>query len=121
MFSDFYFYLIAWIADNSKTDYTVFRVDRITDIESKNERFDIPYSSRFNEAEFRKRVQFMYPGKLRTIRFRFKGPSLEAILDRLPTAKIESEDSSGVIVRAEVYGNGADMWLKSQGEWVEYI
>ena len=30
----------------------------------------------------------MWPGKLRTIRFEFNGPSVQAALDKLPTAKI---------------------------------
>ena len=34
------------------------------------------------EGEFRKRVQFMYGGRLEHIRFRYTGPSLEAVLDR---------------------------------------
>jgi predicted DNA-binding transcriptional regulator YafY len=58
LFSEFYFYLIAWLAGDSKDFYTVFRADRITDIEEQGERFDIPYAERFSEAEFRKRVQF---------------------------------------------------------------
>lgn len=30
----------------------------------------------------------MWPGKLRTIRFEFSGPSMQAALDKLPTARI---------------------------------
>jgi len=118
MFSEFYFYLVAWMADDSKDLYTVFRADRITDIEEKDERFDVPYAERFSEVEFRKRVQFMYPGELRTVRFVYKGANLESALDRLPTASVEREVEDGVIVRAEVYGSGIDMWLRSQGDWV---
>ncbi len=44
MFSEFYFYLLAWMADDTKDSYTVFRVDRITEVEPKDTRFDIPYS-----------------------------------------------------------------------------
>ena len=117
MFSEFYFYLIAWMADDSKDDYTVFRVDRITEIKPQSERFDVPYAEKFSEAEFRKRVQFMYPGALRTVRFLYKGPSLEAVFDRLPTAVVERETAEGMVVRAEVYGSGIDMWLKAQGDW----
>ena len=36
----------------------------------------------------RKRIQFMYGGELQTIRFEYTGPSLESVLDRLPTAKV---------------------------------
>lgn len=122
MFSEFYFYLIAWMADGKKDFYTVFRVDRITEVESKDEKFDIPYAERFSEAEFRKRVQFMYPGKLKRVKFNYSGSSIEAVLDRLPTAQIIGRNDDGsVTVMAESYGDGIDMWLGSQGDWVEII
>lgn len=122
MFSEFYFYLIAWLADDSKDFYTVFRADRITNIESKDERFDIPYAERFSETEFRKRVQFMYPGRLKLVKFLYKGASIEAVLDRLPTARVISQNKDGsCLITAESYGSGIDMWLKSQGDWVEIV
>jgi predicted DNA-binding transcriptional regulator YafY len=122
MFSEFYFYLIAWLADDSKDFYTVFRVDRITETEAKEERFDIPYAKRFSESEFRKRVQFMYPGQLKHVRFIYRGSSIEAVFDRLPTAQIiKSNPDGSVLITAESYGDGIDMWLKSQGDWVEIV
>jgi len=39
---------------------------------------------------------------------------LEAILDRLPTARVERKTDDGVIIRAEVYGSGVDMWLRRE-------
>ena len=49
------------------------------------------------------------------------GPNLEAVLDRLPTSRVVGHDARGYpIAEAEVFsGNGLDMWLKSQGDWVE--
>ena len=120
MFSEFYFYLIAFMVDGSKEDYTVFRVDRITDIEVQGGRFDVPYADRFSEAEFRKRVHFMYPGGLKHIRFVYRGANVEAVLDKLPTARVVAENADGsLIISAESFGDGIDMWLRSQGEWVE--
>lgn len=63
----------------------------------------------------------MYGGKLETIRFRYTGPSLEAVLDRLPTAKVVTQDESGWVIEAEVFGKGIEMWLRSQGEYVQLI
>ncbi len=68
------------------------------------------------EGEFRKRIQFMYGGKLRKIRFIYKGYSVEAVLDRLPTAKIEKEENGEYTISAEVFGDGIDMWLRIQLE-----
>ena len=80
MFSEYYFYLTAFIDDDVvKKDFdvlndsfpTIYRIDRIQDFKVSDERFHIPYSSRFEEGEFRKRVQFMYGGKLQKVKFRW--------------------------------------------------
>lgn len=55
------------------------------------------------------------------IRFKYTGPSIEAVLDRLPTAEVVEQTEDGWIVKAEVFGKGIDMWLKSQGENVKAI
>lgn len=127
MFSEYYFYLAAFLED--KTDFenpddlfpTIYRIDRIRSFQVLNEHFHVLYKDRFEEGEFRKRVQFMYGGKLERIRFRYTGPSIEAVLDRLPTAEVVSEDNEGWTVSAEVFGKGIDMWLRSQGSYVQVI
>ena len=130
MFSEYYFYLTAFIEDDAIREYfdvindsspTIYRIDRIKSIKITDDRFSIPYSSRFEEGEFRKRVQFMYGGKLRKVRFEYRGLSPEAILDRLPTAKIEKEKDGVYTFSAEVFGDGIDMWLRSQGEAVKIL
>lgn len=80
------------------------------------EHFHIPYSSRFEEGEFRKRIQFMYGVKLRKVKFKYRGENVEAILDRLPTAKILDEEDGICTMSAEVFGKGIDMWMRSQGD-----
>lgn len=120
MFSEFYFYMIAFMTDDTKNIPIVFRIDRISDIEETGEIFQIPYRDRFNDGEFRKRVQFMYSGELKTVRFKYSGV-LEAILDRLPTARIISDDNGTYTISAETYGDGIYMWLRSQGSKVEIL
>lgn len=125
MFSEYYFYLTAFLED--KTDFenpddlfpTIYRIDRIHTFKVMDEHFRIPYTSRFEEGEFRKRIQFMYGGKLERVKFRYSGPSIEAVLDRLPTAHILSQDENGWTVEAEVFGKGIEMWLRSQGDFIE--
>ena len=128
MFSEYYFYLTGFLRDVDKETHfenkddlspTIYRIDRIRSIKVLDEHFLVPYKDRFEEGEFRKRVQFMYGGKLERIKFRYKGQSLEAVLDRLPTAQVLSHDNNGWVVSAEVFGKGIDMWLRSQGELVE--
>lgn len=127
MFSEYYFYLTAFLEDKSKFDDpddlfpTIYRIDRIRSVRVLEEHFQVPYRDRFEEGEFRKRVQFMYGGKLQRIRFRYTGPSVEAVLDRLPTARIVDQDESGWTITAEVFGKGIEMWLRSQGDYVDCI
>ena len=61
----------------------------------------------------------MYGGKLERVKFRYSGPSIEAVLDRLPTARILSQDENGWTVEAEAFGKGIEMWLRSQGDFIE--
>lgn len=130
MFSEYYFYLTAFIDDDKvKKDFdvlndsfpTIYRIDRIKALNILDERFHIPYSNRFEEGEFRKRIQFMYGGKLQKVKFKYTGPDIDAILDRLPTAQILNEINGEYIVSAEVFGKGIDMWIKSQGDSVQIV
>lgn len=130
LFSEYYFYLAAYIRgidkakefENPDDSYpTIYRIDRIRSFTVTDEKFRPAYASRFQEGEFRKRVQFMYGGKLQTVRFIYSGPSIEAVLDRLPTAEIIDERDGKYTVRAEIFGKGIDMWFREQGEYVEVM
>ena len=119
IFSEYYFYLIAYINDFESP--TVFRIDRIKSFKKVKERFLIPESNRFEDGEFRKRIQFMYSGKLQKIKFEFWGSSIEAVLDRVPTAKIVDKYDNKYLVEAEVYGKGIIMWILSQGSKIKLL
>lgn len=130
MFSEYYFYMTAFIDDKRVKDNfnviddafpTIYRIDRIQELSVLKEHYHIPYRDRFEEGEFRKRVQFMYGGKLRKVKFEYTGFSVEAVLDRLPTAQILSEDNGKYVIAAEVFGDGIDMWLRSQGDLIKVV
>lgn len=131
MFSEYYFYLLAHIENIDKEKYfsnkddeypTIYRLDRIENFEVLNEKF-IPtlYTNRFQEGKFRKQVQFMTGGKLRKLKFIYKGSSIEALLDKIPTAKAKEIGINTYEVKAEVFGNGIDRWILSQGDAIEVI
>ena len=130
MFSEYYFYLTAFIRgidkekefENADDLYpTIYRIDRIKRYMITDEHFQVRYAGRFEEGEFRKRVQFMFGGKLQTIRFRYTGPSIEAVLDRLPTAEAKENPDGGWDVTAEVFGKGVEMWLRLQGQNIQSL
>ena len=130
MFSEYYFYLLGHIENIDKSKHfenkdvvfpTIYRLDRIQKYKVLDEHFNVIYKNRFEEGEFRKRVQFMTGGKLRKITFKYKGLSVEAILDKIPTAEILEQTEKYTIISAEVFGNGIDKWILSQGEDIEVL
>ena len=131
MFSEFYFYLLAHIEnidkekhfDNKDDEYpTIYRVDRIEEFKILNEKFTPTlYTNRFQEGKFRKQVQFMTGGRLRKIKFFYKGTSIEAVLDKIPTAKVLEKSKDTYLISAQAFGNGIDRWILSQGEAIEVI
>ena len=122
MFTDYYFYLIAFLAEGKTDKPYYFRVDRIKQVTVHRKKYDVYEAKDFDEGLLRKRSLFMWPGKLRTIRFEFSGPSVQAVLDKLPTARIiERLGGKKYLIEAEVYGDGIKMWLLSQGTWVKVI
>lgn len=121
MFTDYYFYLIAF-GVNAPEKPIYFRIDRIKNIIEHRKNADFSKTPEFDEGLLRKRSLFMWPGPLRNIRFEFSGPSVQAVLDKLPTAKIiERLGGNKYLVEAETYGDGIKMWLLSQGSWVKVI
>lgn len=121
MFSEYYFYLLAYIESKGRDIVIPYRLDRIRNYEVLEERFNIDYNNKFEEGELRKHIQFMKSGEFNRIKFKFKGASIEAVLDRIPTAKVVSEKDGEFIVQASVIGDGVKMWLLSQGDNVEVL
>ena len=122
MFSEYYFYLIAYIAEDTEFKAHHFRIDRITAITEHREHFQLDKKYDFDEGELREKNQFMFPGENIRIRFEFSGPSLQAILDRLPTAKVIEKNGNVSTIEAEVnYGRGIIMYLLSQGAWIKVL
>ena len=107
MFSEYYFYLIAYSADDTQYKARYFRIDRIKNIVEHRENFQLDREHSFDEGDLREKNQFM---------------SLQAVLDRLPTAKVIEQNGTKSVITAEVnYGRGIIMYLLSQGSWVKVL
>ena len=120
MFSEYYFYLIAFHnTEDNVQEERFYRIDRIKAVIEHRDR--TMERMEFNEGELRKLNQFMFPGKNRRIVFEFTGPSVQAVLDKLPTAKLIDVKNGVNIIEAHVYGDGIKMWLMSQGDWIKVI
>ncbi len=121
MFNDFYFYLIAFNTEGDLDKPLYFRVDRIKYITEHRKKVTDLEVPDFDEGLLRQRSLFMWPGKLRTIRFEFTGSAIQAILDKLPTARVIERNGRTYTVEADVYGDGIKMWLLSQGRRIKVI
>lgn len=129
MFSEYYFYLIAEMVHPEAAGVpadviqfpTVYRVDRIQAFE-EGETFRVPYRSRFQSGEVRKRILYMFGGRPEHVEFTYETAGLlEHVLDRLPTARVIKKEKrpngkTRYTIAAEVYGlRGIRMWMRSQG------
>ena len=122
MFSEYYFYMIAYKSDDKNFKPIYFRIDRISAITEHREKFQLERKYDFDEGDLREKNQFMFPGDNIKIKFEFTGLSVQAVLDRLPTAKIIEKDGNKYTIEAEVnYGRGIIMYLLSQGAWVKVL
>lgn len=130
LFSEFYFYLMGIIDDPEKRENfdkeddpfpTIYRIDRIQNIRDTNEKFDVPYKDRFKEGEYKNKVQYMWGGEPQQVEFKYYGPSIEAVLDKLPMAEVVEEKEGVYTVKAETFGKGILMWLLSQGSKIEIV
>lgn len=121
MFSEYYFYLIAFNTEGALDKPLYFRVDRIKYITVHRTKFTSMDAPEFDEGLLRRRSLLMWPGKLRTIRFEFTGVGIQAILDKIPTAKVIERNGKTYTVEADVYGDGIKMWILSQGHRIKVL
>ena len=122
MFSEYYFYLIAYEPEGEYRKVKYFRIDRIRSIIEHREKYVLDQSNDFDEGELREKNQFMFPGDPVQITFEFSGLSLQSVLDRLPTARVIERNGDKSTVTAEVnYGRGLIMYLLSQGSWIKVL
>ena len=99
MFSEFYFYLPAFAENTGKDIFrgedslssgsgdiflSAYRLDRIQQFEVLDRCFDSLCKNSSDERELRKRIQFLCGGKLRRVKFLYKGKNVEGVLDRFP-------------------------------------
>ncbi|WP_024615524.1 WYL domain-containing transcriptional regulator [Clostridium sp. Ade.TY] len=119
VFSEFYFYMIGKYKDSDTN--AVLRVDRVIDFEGTDEKYKVNYSTRVQESELKKKMQFMYSGIKKRIKFLFKGEDIESVKDRLPGARIKDNGSNTYLVDVEVFGDGIIMWFLSQGRKITVI
>ena len=97
-------------------------MDRIESIHEREERIPIEIEERRHLEKAKLYNQKMFMGKQMKIHFLYTGPSVEAVLDKFPTAGIVSRDGEKTEIAASVeYSRGTIMELLSQGSWVKVL
>ncbi len=122
VFSNFYFYLLACRSDIEESAVIYYRVDRIKEVREGKERIPVTLEKRHQLDDARLYNQKMFMGERTRIRFCYTGPSLQAVLDRFPTAEVVCQDEAEAEVSAMVeYSRGTIMELLQQGSWVKVL
>lgn len=121
IFSEFYFYLIAFI-DKENYDYPAFfRIDRIIEIKKLDEKYNENLYKKYNTGSMKNCLQFMYAGKLLTVKIRCKNCVIEAMQDRLPNNWLVKDEGEYKIYKAKVFGEGFIKWALFQGDNIEVL
>lgn len=121
VFSDFYFYLIAFI-DNASYDYPAFfRIDRIIDIKNTNKKYKESIYKKYNTGSMKNCLQFMYAGKLLNVKIRCKNHAVEAMKDRMPNHWLIKDEGEYKTYKVKVFGEGFSRWALSQGDSIEIL
>jgi predicted DNA-binding transcriptional regulator YafY len=121
VFSEYYFYLIAFRNDE-KYDYPAFfRLDRIESFKMTNDKYPQKLFEQYSVGNMKNCIQFMYAGELIDVKLRCVESALESILDRLPNAKVIEKDEVYSTVAAKIFGDGFIHWVLSQGTAVEVL
>ena len=112
VFSEHYFYLLACRADKDDTMVIYYRLDRIKSMMELDQKVPLGINTRYQLGDAKLYNQNMFMGKRIRIRFVYTGPSVEAILDKFPTAEIVRRDEGEVELTAMVeYSRGTIMEL----------
>lgn len=119
---DSYFYLAGFPEGTDKNRHfqalrdsspAVCRIDRIEHLRTLNR----PCQNLLPEEWRKKQSQFPDGNKLQKIRFRYTGPLIEALLDRLPTAEVQATTEDGWVIEAVVLGAETGVLLDSMEDF----
>lgn len=121
IFSDFYFYLIAFIDGAGYKYPAFFRVDRIESFNVTDEQYSEELYKIYNAGKMRNCLQFMYAGELLNVKVRCKKQAEEAFKDRLPNNWLIKDEGEYKVYGARVFGEGFVKWALSQGSNMEIL
>lgn len=118
IFSDYYFYLIAYLTEEEHRYPAFYRIDRIKEFKIL-EHCDMVRN--IDIGEMRKKLQKMYAGNVCKVKFSCSKKAVEPMSDCFPDAKVTGRDGSSMLVEAEVFDVGFVKWVISQLDAIEVL
>ncbi|GEO47392.1 helix-turn-helix transcriptional regulator [Companilactobacillus kimchii] len=121
--TSFYYVMIYLMEDgDDKDNPRVFRIDRFDfPIKEKRKSYNIPFSKKVDEGEVLKKTYLLRMGNDVNYTFQYWNYPQTA-LDKLPGSKIvETKDDGSVIIKGEIFSEGALLWILSQGDGLKVL
>ena len=121
IFSDFYFYLIAFIEGKEYKYPAFFRVDRIKKFSVLNRKIVEDLSKKYDVGKMRYYLQLMYAGELLTIKVKCQNSLVTTFQNMVPDHWLIKDDSDFKIFGAKIFDKGFVHWALSQGTAIEIL
>lgn len=121
VFSEHYFYLIAYIDKKEHAFPAFFRIDRIISFKMLKEKYGFDLQTKYNVGEMIKSLKFMSGGKFTTVKLRLKNSQLNIVLDQLPNASIIEANHIDTYLKVKVFEDGFIKWVLNNTDNVEIL
>lgn len=121
IFSDYYFYLIAYIDGKDYHYPAFFRLDRINSFKIEDEIYSSELVFKYSVGEMKNNIKFMLGGELINIELKVNKEIVNTIIDQFPNANVIREDDKFYYLRIKVFEEGFVKWVLSNSNNVEVI
>ncbi|HIY92288.1 MAG TPA: WYL domain-containing protein [Candidatus Companilactobacillus pullicola] len=121
--TSFYYVMVYLLEDeDDKSNPRVFRIDRFDfPIMEKRKSYNIPFNKKVDEGEELKKTYLLRMGNDVHYKFQYWNYPQTA-LDKLPGSRIvETKDDGSVIIKGEIFSEGALLWIFSQGDGLKVL
>lgn len=119
--SECYLYLVGFFEEKPYPYPAFFRLDRIVCAEVTDEHYNPKLYEDYNIGRMKKCIQFMYAGKLMTVKIACQPEVVEPVQDRLPNSHIVGKDGERTILSTRVFGEGFLRWAMQYGNAIEVL
>lgn len=121
IFSDAYFYLIAFIDGKDYRYPAFFRVDRIKNFSVMNKKITDNLIKKYDTGKMRNYLKLMYAGELLTIKIKCHNSAVTTFQNTVPNHWLIQNEDNFKIFGATIFDKGFIRWALSQGTAIEIL